>query len=189
MQIVFRFNLQKALQVLCYLLEKLGPTDKVKLIKLVYLADRTHFIEHGTSITGDRQCAMKWGPVPSCTLDALNGEVRGADAELFAFIHINDNRVEQRRSPGQALLSGAERDTLDRIIREHGAKQTWSLVEETHRLPEYVESYVEGTSTTIPYERIAKFSGSEARFRNDRAVISLETAAQMTCPFPPDSDL
>lgn len=187
MQIRFHFNVDKALDAMAYFLDKLGTTDKAKLTKLVFLADREHFIRHGVPVTGDCQCAMKYGPVPSSTLDVLNGEYPGASS-VFDWIHVNDFRVELRSCP-PPMLSETEIASIKNVIAEHGHKGTWDLVRETHRLPEYVESFVEGTSKPIPYERIAKFSGDESRFRLDRAVISAETAAHMTCPFSPDPDL
>ena len=186
MQIRFRFDLAKTVQVLAYLL-KGGPIDKVKLMKLVYLADRAHFIAYGTPITGDRLCAMDYGPVPSATLDAVSGNLQ--PSHIFRHIHVSDNKVELRAGPGEDLLAEDEKQTLDQVMAEHGGKGAWRLVRETHRLPEYVEAYVEGSSKTIPYERIAKFSGNPARFRHDRAVLSQESARQLRCPFDPDDDL
>jgi uncharacterized phage-associated protein len=186
MQLKFRFNLDKTVQTIAYILQRVGTTDKVKLTKLLYLADRSHFIRHGYPITGDDQYAMKKGPVPSLTLDALDGDYPGTAERLFPFIHIDDYRVSLNpgKSPGTNLLSDAERQTLDEIIATHGGKDKWELVNETHLLPEYVQTYVEGTSTRIPYERIASVCGDPDRFRLNRTVISLEAAAHMDCPYP-----
>jgi len=188
-RISFRFNLDKAVQVLAFLLSELGRTDKAKLMKLVYLADREHFLRHGYPITGDRPCALKHGPVPSATFDAINGELCAPDNDVFRYLHAEDYHVELRQSPGVSLLSDDEQATLKDVLKQHGHKKTWDLVAETHQLPEYVESYVEGTSTPIPYERIAKFSGDPARFRLNRPVVSAATAARMIPPFGPDDDL
>jgi hypothetical protein len=189
LMIQFQFNLDKAMQVLAYLLGRIGTTDKVKLIKLAYLADREHFIAKGFPISGDRQCAMDWGPVPSFTLGAINGEIPGSQQRVFAYIHLDDVKVSVRNSPGDAMLTNSDREILDRVIHEHGSKNTWALVRETHKLPEYVEAYVEGTSRPIPYESISRVSGNENRYRRDRPVISREAAAEMVCPFPSGADI
>ncbi len=74
MRIAFHFNPDKAVQAIGYILSALGGTmEKVKLTKLLYLADRQFFIERGVSITGDRLVAMPYGPVPSGCLDLLSG--------------------------------------------------------------------------------------------------------------------
>jgi uncharacterized phage-associated protein len=182
----FRFDLSKTLQVLAYLLKD-GSLDKVKLMKLIYLADRAHFIASGVPITGDRLCAMEYGPVPSATLDAVSGNLH--PQQIFRYLHVNDNKVELHAAPGDNLLSPTEKQTLDQILADHGGKDTWRLVRETHRLPEYIETYTEGTSRTIPFERIAKFSGNPRRFRHDRAVVSQESARQMACPFDSDENI
>jgi uncharacterized phage-associated protein len=189
MQLRFRFNLDRTVQAIAYILDHVGTTDKVKLTKLLYLADRSHFITNGYPITGDDQYAMKKGPVPSNTLDALDGDYAGAEEKLFPFIHADDFRISLKQSPGTSLLSQAERETLDAIIREHGQKDKWELVNETHLLPEYVQTYVEGTSTRIPYERIASVSGNASRFRHNRTVISYEATAHLDCPFPSGAGL
>jgi len=188
MQIRFAFSFSKAVQAMSYLLARLGSVEKVKLMKLIYLADRAHFIQHGAPITGDRPYAMKYGPVPSNTLEMINGEwALGQD--VFKYIHLDDRWVSLRNSPGEDALSASERGVLDDLIRDRGSRAAWDLVNETHKLPEYVESYVEGSAQPIPYERIAKHTGDEARFRMNRAVVGPDTAAQMHCPFPPDEDL
>jgi uncharacterized phage-associated protein len=182
----FKFSVEKALQVLAYFLKD-GAMDKAKLMKLVYLADREHFIETGTSITGDRLCAMPYGPVPSTTLDLVDGNIR--NSYVFKFIHIDNVRVSLANDPGDDQLSAPERETLRRVMRTHGSLKTWHLVHRTHKLPEYLSTYVKGTSTTIPFEEIARLSGNERRFRHNRPVITPETAAQMVCPFHRDDDL
>jgi uncharacterized phage-associated protein len=185
-RIRFKFSTEKMLQVLAYLL-KGGEMDKAKLMKLVYLADREHFINTGTSITGDKLCAMPFGPVASTALNLVDGNIRSS--YVFKFLHVNDVRISMTNSPGEDLLNDVERATLDRIIRIYGSLKTWPLVHQTHKLPEYKSTYVEGTSTTIPFEEIAKQSGNEKRFRHNRPVISVETASQMVCPFHRDEDL
>jgi len=187
--ISFSFNIDKTIEALAYLLKRLGKMDKAKLMKLVYLADRSHFIRHGYPITGDGQFAMQHGPVPSSTLDMINGNLMSAHGRVFRHIHVEDSQVELRQEPTGGLLDANERRVLDEVLAQHGNKPTWTLVRETHRLPEYAETYVEGTSKPIPYERIAKHSGSEARFRHGRPVISAETAARLNCPLPSDTDL
>jgi hypothetical protein len=158
-------------------------------MKLVYLADREHFIRHGVAITGDRQCAMPYGPVPSHTLDLLNGDAWEDGDYVYQYLHLEDRRVRLRLFPETNELTEMEIQTLDHVIQRNGATETWKLVKQTHRLPEYEEAYVEGTSRPIPYERIAKFSGNPDRFRHNRPVVSQATADRMINPFPPDLDL
>src|SRR5262249_47985983 len=108
MRINFQFDLVKAVQVIAYLASRLGGVEKVKLLKLLYIADREHFLKHGYPITGDRQFAMPWGPVPSACLDALNGQSWPAPDDVFEFLHVVDNLVTVKKSPGEDRLGTTE---------------------------------------------------------------------------------
>jgi uncharacterized phage-associated protein len=189
LRITFRFNPDKAVQAITYILSSMGGSmEKVKLTKLLYLADRQSFIERGVSITGDRLVAMQYGPVPSGCLDLLNGVALINRDRVFRFIHVVDTQVSLREDPGKTLLNDADRKVLDQVVKDHGALQTWKLVHQTHALPEYRDIYVDGTSTPIPFEVIARDSGDQRRYRLDRPVVSPETAAAMPCPFNPGAD-
>ena len=66
------FKLDKAINSILYILEKLGgKTDMHKLCKILYFADQKHLSEYGRSITGDKYIAMQYGPVPSSVDDIL----------------------------------------------------------------------------------------------------------------------
>nr|MBA3754029.1 SocA family protein [Nitrospira sp.] len=159
------------------------------LMKLVYLADRASFIERGVPITGDSQYAMKLGPVPSNTLNLIDGELHPFYDKVYQFIQLNNVSVSLANDPGDRLLSADEKAALEGVWRQHGHKLTIPLCYETHRLPEYMETFVVGTSTLIPYETIAKHSGNPARFRLGRPVISPEMAVHIAPPFPAENNL
>jgi hypothetical protein len=82
-------------------------------------------------------------------------------------------------------LSDSERQILDRVIAEHGHKDRWGLVGETHRFPEYERVYQQDTCTLIPYELILEIYGQddEDRFRDGRPVVRPQTAERMKSPF------
>ena len=184
--IQFKWNSGKAIQATAYLVGKLGKVDKVKLIKLLYIADRDHFLQHGAPITGDDQYALKKGPVPSTTLDMLDGDLRVSE-ECFRHLHQDDFTFTVREDPKVDLLSASEIAVLDAVLKEHGSKDKWALVRETHEYPEYKETYRKGTSTLIAYETMLRCyeTGDGRRFRHNRPVVSRETIANMECPFPP----
>lgn len=190
MQITFNFDPEKTLQVLAFFLRKSDAgIDKAKLMKLVYYADRASFIDRGIPMTGDSAYAMKLGPVPSDTLNLVDGELYPIYEKIYETLQLMNVRVSLVKDPGDHRLSADEKAELETVWKEHGHKETMSLCYETHRLPEYRETYVEGTSTRIPYERIAQHSGNPQRFRKGRPVISPEMAAAMPSPFPPERNL
>ena len=172
------------------LVDSLGEMDKAKLALLLYIADKGHFLGHGYPITGDSPYAMKWGPVPSSCVEALNG-VLWPDADAaFRYLHVTDGRVMLRHRPARGALTEDQRETLLAVCKDHGRKQTTDLVRETQEYPEYKDASVEGTPAPIPFELILKHSGDVSRFRRGRPVVTPETAARMICPFPAnESDL
>lgn len=185
MQIRYQFHPEKTTQAVAHLLRSLGgETDKVKLMKLVYIADRTNFLRRGAPLTGDRQVAMPFGPVPSATLNLVNGDDWCDQDEEHCYFAIRDSKVCLRVDPGCGLLEAEEVALLDDILAEYGDLHTWALVEVTHEFPEYKEAYVAGSSRLIPYELILKHHGGEAGFRKNRAVIGRDMVRHLSCPFP-----
>ena len=70
-------NQEKLYQSVGYLLEKYnGRLNEVKLIKLLYLADREMIRQTGDSITGDKYFSMKQGPVLSCLHNLIRRKCR-----------------------------------------------------------------------------------------------------------------
>jgi len=161
-----------------------GKVRKIRLIKLLYIADRDHFLQHGYPITGDDQYAMPLGPVPSKTLDLLDGDLPESDQSL-AYLQQKDFIISIRKNPEQNLLSQSEIAVLDQVLRVHGQKDPWVLVKETHEYPEYKGTYKEDTSTRIPYEKILECyeTGDGKRFRHGRPVVSRATIPAMRRPL------
>jgi len=60
--------------------------------------------------------------------------------------------VEIAGDPSNDELSRAEEAMLDEISAQHGAKDRWQLVRETHELPEWVDPC--GSSFPIEYRDI-----------------------------------
>ncbi|MBI4569884.1 MAG: SocA family protein [Planctomycetes bacterium] len=186
MRIRFQFDPKKAIACMVDILRRSGgECDKVKLMKLLYLADREHFLREGYPITGDSQVAMKHGPVPSNCLDLLDGQVQEWREAVVSRIQTDDYHVRLRPEAvtNDPALTDSERRALDDVFFTHGAKETWSLVDETHRFPEFQEACLKDTSAPIPYETILKHHGGEDRFRHGRAVISHVTMRHMVSPF------
>ena len=188
MPISFHFDLDKALEAMAYIVRRLVRVEKVKLMKLLYLADRESFLKNAHPITGDALCAMPWGPVPSACLDAVDGELWPAERNdrIFELFHVEDNVVALKHAPSTSLLDDAEKAVLDEVLKQHGATPPWVLVRQTHAFPEYREVYVEGTSRPIPFEMILKHYGSEDQYRHDRPVVSGQMAVHMISPFRGD---
>jgi len=53
--------------------EESREMDRVRLLKLLYIADRESIAQTGEPILGTKLVAMKWGPLHSKVLDLING--------------------------------------------------------------------------------------------------------------------
>ena len=186
MLIRFDFDPRKSAQAMAYLVSKMQgqKTDKVKLIKLLYLSDREHFLEEGRPITGDDQYAMPFGPVPTLSLDLLDGQFAdGDDAGVFTYLQTGNHEVSLRQLPDPLCLTETELRVLNAIVDRYGAMPTWELRDFTHRLPEYRRVFRPGTSTRIPFELLLEIYRKGTLFRHNRPVVTSAMAAHMFCPF------
>ncbi len=133
----------------------------LKLLKLLYLADRTALQRFGRPITFDRYVSMDKGPVPSRTCDLIRGEPSPHENSFWRehIVEAPDDRysvVLRDDAPGHQL-SPAEEQIIDEIFAEFGHWSRWDLVKYTHTLPEYRDP--EGSSIPIEIEEILRAAG------------------------------
>lgn len=72
--IMFRFNPDKAVQAIRWMLLKQPQLDFHTLLKAVYFADKEHLNRHGRPVFGARYRAMNFGPVPLEVYEMLKQE-------------------------------------------------------------------------------------------------------------------
>jgi len=68
------FNEKKATELAACFLSWGGSMKFIKLLKLIYLADRAALDRAGPSLSTDRWVSMKHGPVPSQTYSLIHQE-------------------------------------------------------------------------------------------------------------------
>lgn len=132
------------IEAIYYILSKLGTSDKVKLLKLIYLADKYHLIYYGRTITNDDYYAMERGPIGSTVLDALefdefslsDDEFRYA-ASLFEKADKHSLKAIEGIRIDLDMLSETDMEALDYIIEKFGTWSQWELSEYTHKYPEW----------------------------------------------------
>ena len=79
-------NYKKITQALNWLARKEGgEINKMKAIKLVWMADRLHLREYGRPITNDDYIAMKFGPVGSVTRNITDEAIPYLTDEQFGY--------------------------------------------------------------------------------------------------------
>ena len=158
------FNERKAAQVAHLLLQlRGGKMSYIKLIKLMYYIDRTALIKWGRSVTFDRIVSMDNGLVLSETYSLITGDTRPerhqAWSEMIsppANYEVSANDVETDYDE----LSDAEETLIRAVFDEKGKKGRWELVDEHHKLPEWVDP--DGSSIPLNFDEILKKSGQRS---------------------------
>lgn len=136
------FSEEKVAQMSAYFLQKRGGRmSYMKLMKLLYLADRESMSRCGESISADHHYSMKHGPVLSHTLNLINGNLESLSWSNW--IAAESNHEVSLRKIGTDRddldeLSDFDVEVLEQIWQEYGNKKRWELVDYTHdQLPEW----------------------------------------------------
>lgn len=180
MKMMLEFDYKKATQVINYLAKKEGGAiNKLKLIKLVYLADRYHLRRYGRPMVNDAYFAMPLGPVGSSVKDiaefssfldesesnyATNYLARGGVANTV--VSIND--VETN------VFSTSELEALNFAYKEFGTQSSSSLVNITHLYPEWgkFKSALESKETTREPMSYTDFFEDPVNINQDKFALS-----------------
>lgn len=138
MGIKFKFDPEKAVEVILYIAKRVTDPGFHRLSKILYFADRDHLAKYGRFICGDSYVAMKHGPVPSGTYDILKF-VRGDDGLTCNVSHAKKSfRVDNRKlvipfiDANPDLLSESEKECLDAAIAKIGKLSFEQLTELSH---------------------------------------------------------
>lgn len=154
------FDERRTAEAAAYLLYRAGGTLPVmKLIKLLYLAERLSLQRYAEPITGDRLVSMPHGPVLSMTYDYINDALPSIEGGWNTWVSDRANhKVGLRdesmiRTPEQDLLrlSDSDLEILQEIWQEYGHWDQWKLVRYTHSeaCPEWEDP--DGSSRPIHY--------------------------------------
>jgi uncharacterized phage-associated protein len=151
------FNVRKAAQVAAYFaLRSNGAINVLKLVKLIYLADRRFLDRFDSPMLNDELVSMEHGPVNSRTLNYINGtQMDRAEWDRF---------VTARAGCDIGLANGVTIESLDELSRADlmvlgetwdtfGAFDKYHLRDYTHQnCPEWEDP--NGSSKPIPYARL-----------------------------------
>lgn len=142
-----RFDYKKAVAEIAYLAKIAGgDIDKLKLVKLLFFADRYHIRKYGRPIANDVYFAMKMGPVPSSSLDIIkpNEYALGADAIAYARQYISgldgakvQGAISLLREPDADALSESDIEALEKVSDAFKGYSPRQLVDITHLYPEW----------------------------------------------------
>ena len=117
----FVFDEEKATQAAALLLERAGgELNYMKLLKLLYLADRQAFIESGYPITGARMVSMDCGPVLSEVYNLITTQSESQSFWQVAITPQTNYTVRLQCQRGQDRLSRFDRETLAAVWDRFG---------------------------------------------------------------------
>ncbi len=178
---MFAFKFDKAIQAAAYLLRREHPRQQMnymRLLKMLYIADRESIRQTGCPITGDRVVAMKQGPVLSGVYNLIKEE-HDRSSEWSGFIRRKGKfNVWLFSDPGQPNLSRLDAETLERVAMEHHSDTWRSLVKLTHTFQEWkTNNPGGGSSREIPLKDIVEAVGRSADLAD------IEEDARTDCAF------
>ncbi len=156
--ITFKFNEIKTTQAAALFLKKNDDhMNYMKLIKLLYFADRGALTLWERPITGDTYVSMPHGPVLSTVLDIINnGKYHNINPYWYKYISTpSDYEIKLEEIPELDALSKREIELIDELYERFKDFNQWEMVDLCHEiLPELEE--VKNTSKGIKIETILK---------------------------------
>lgn len=154
----FNFDERKATATAAvFLAEHNGRMPYMKLIKLMYMAERESLRRHGRPVFGDRYFSLPHGPIVSTVLNLIKLEANPVDEHRNLWSsHIQRQGYDVTLSAQADLgcLSEAELEMLREIASVFRALDQWQLRDLTHSLPEFKDP--SGSSLPILPEDILR---------------------------------
>ncbi len=133
---------KKAVQTLNHFaLKQGGSINKMKALKLIYLADRYHLRKYGRLITNDTYFAMAYGPVPSAVKDIAErsfilGEIESTYSQKY-IVQVNKDYYKSRECVENPVFSQSDFEALDIVWEKYGHCDEFELAALTHKYPEW----------------------------------------------------
>jgi len=158
------YSEKRAAQTAAFFISRAGGSIGIlKLMKLMYLAERESLVRYGEPITGDVLVSMKHGPVLSKTLDHINGFIDSKDGAWESWISARAGHqlgLRPAHEPADELtqLSDADMQILAFTWDKFGCYNQYKLRDITHEIcPEWEDPG--DTSQLIPYSRVLSCVG------------------------------
>lgn len=168
-----KFNPETVAQMSAFFAMKDGGEIFVlKLMKLLYLADRLSIKKYAEPISWDQMVSMDQGPVLSKTLDYIGGNyppdqstnwdkwMQDRNGHKIASNNTQFTRADLDR------LSDADIEILEEIWNEFGHMNRWELRDYTHKhCPEWTDP--KGSSIPFQYEDVLRGVGGDSKSIRD----------------------
>ncbi|HZL37663.1 MAG TPA: Panacea domain-containing protein [Tepidisphaeraceae bacterium] len=156
-----KFDTTKVTQAAAFLLKRHnGFITRIRLLKLLYIADRELIRETHRPLTGDNPVAMDNGPVLTKTYDLLKGQTSGCEFWSRYIQQIAPYTHKLIEDPGIAKLSKIELAKLDEVIQRYWWIDDDELSNITHGFAEWKRNEPpRGGRNFIPTEHVLEALG------------------------------
>lgn len=152
-------DIEKMIQAAAVLLRQHGRSmSYLRLLSLLYLADRESIRQKGWPIVGHRVVATKYGPLHGELFDLVRGE-HPQTPEWSRHFDRHGYAVTLTDDPGVMRLSKHDIQVLNEIAERYRELNDWDIVESTHGFDEWRNNYHDGSSQAIPYRDIVTAVG------------------------------
>ena len=154
------FNETKAVQIAGFFLRLAGgEMNYMKLVKLMYLVDRTALVEWGRSLTYDNIYSLKDGLILGFVLDLIKkGAVPNSENIWYKYISSPSSyEIKLIKETLTTKLSKADRRLIDSIFEQYGHLNEVDLNLFHKTLPEWKPQT--SSRYTISYHEIMKIAG------------------------------
>jgi uncharacterized phage-associated protein len=139
----FNFDHKKATQTLNFFASKAGgKINKMKALKLIFLADRYHLRKYGRLVTDDCYVAMEYGPVPSTVRNIAEADkYLSKTFKKYASRYIkrieSGRRIESHEPVDESYFSDSDVEALNFAWNNFGHLDEWGISDFTHNYPEW----------------------------------------------------
>jgi len=127
--------------------------NRLKLMKLLWLADRIHINRYGRLILKDKYNALPHGSVPSYTMDLSKETLEG----YFEVVGYN---IKALIEFDEKYFSKSDIEVMEEVWKTYGKKGKFELRDLSHKFPEWIrfEDYINNKNLPNSYpENVADF--------------------------------
>jgi uncharacterized phage-associated protein len=154
-----QFDFDRSLQAAAYLLHQdEGRMPYLRLLRLMYIAERELLAQTTTPLTGDIAIATEHGPVLGHILDLIKGK-GSRSMEWEGFIRRSGYAVKVVAEPGRDRLPGDVIDKLTEVSGRYREKDHWEPRDLSHDFPEWVKNFPGAGAALIPLKDILEAQG------------------------------
>ena len=147
-------NQKKSIQVMNYFANKTDSKaiNRLKVMKLIWIADKFHLLNYGRTITRDNYFALPHGPVPSSTLNLSRNETK--EKYISEFLESHALTIKSIKPSETNLFSKSDIEVLDLVWSKFCDLTPKEIRDLSHEYPEWkkFENELSNPLTPFSYE-------------------------------------